>query len=228
MSWSIIMSPQGLVLVTCLVAEGLLGQKIFSGLCRTNRKMFSTLSFRGAMKSSFHILVSSIQMRREILILGQNMLLPAQHGLPPQFAAVVYAAHDLHTEAPAAALLIKTAFSRPMMPLISPGNPVWDDVVLPHLELMLETVGQQARQPRGPRLGGIAEQVSRLVKNHPSMLTGGGALLMPQIDLPLPVQAHAMRSVPALPRVLIPPFHPVRRAPQPFAWPKPAPLRRAA
>jgi hypothetical protein len=131
------------------------------------------------MKSSLHLLISRAAFGGLAGIYGQNVLLPMQAGLPPQFAAVVYAARDLHSGAPAAALIIQAVFSQPMMPRIVPGSPWWDDIILPRLSALLVQVRQHAENPRGPRLGGVAAGVASLVRQQSALLSGGGALLVP-------------------------------------------------
>jgi hypothetical protein len=149
---------------------------------------------------SFHLINSSSLSSGEILILGQNILLPVQAGLAPQYAAVIYAASAWVANAPAAGLVIKTAFSRPMVPDIKPGNMVWEQVVAPHLQNLIEMVVFQSMNPRGPRLGGVSQQVNNLIKRQTVALRGGGALLLPYPDLTSPTAGsfYRPRTIPVL------------------------------
>lgn len=155
------------------------------------------------MRSSFHLLVGSAAFYGAAKIYGQNLLLPAQAGRPPQFVAVVYAAYDLYTGSPAAALIIKTAFTRPMVPDIAPGSLVWNDIVLPELATLVAVVGQQARNPRSLRLGGVAARVAAMLQSQPLVLSGGGTLMVPASPLSQSSEPHwfqpAPASVPAFP-----------------------------
>lgn len=135
------------------------------------------------MRSSFHLLVGSAAFYGAAKIYGQNLLLPAQAGRPPQFVAVVYAAYDLYTGSPAAALIIKTAFTRPMVPDIAPGSLVWNDIVLPELATLVAVVGQQARNPHSLRLGGVAARVAAMLQSQPLVLSGCGTLMVPASSL---------------------------------------------
>ena len=139
------------------------------------------------MKSSLHLLVGSAAFYGATKIYGQNLLLPAQAGVPLQFAAVLYAAHELHTEAPAVALVIKTVFYRPMMPWIAPSSLMWDYIVYPHIHALVTMMHHQGHNPRGSRLGGVASSVAAMLKNQPSLLDGDGVLIVPQV--PSPVKA---------------------------------------
>lgn len=130
-------------------------------------------------------------------------MLSGRDGVPDQFAAIVYAAHDLHTEAPAAALVIKTVFSRPMMPRIAPGNLMWDNVVQPHVHTLAALLLHSSHNTRGPRLGGVATHVATMLKNQPGLLNGGGVLIVPHAQAPIPAMPPpapaALTGVPAFP-----------------------------
>ncbi|MGV3660434.1 MAG: hypothetical protein ACO1TE_09610 [Prosthecobacter sp.] len=179
------------------------------------------------MNSSFHLLTGPLGTQARVYFLGQNMLLSGVPGAP-LYAAIVYAVRDLRTDAPAAALLIKRTFSRPMMPGISPGGRLWDDLVQPHIPAMKETLSQQAGLARGIRLGGVAERMAMFIQRQPDGFHGGGVLLVPGLGSPGPVAAHGTATGAPLPVATRPPFIVPPRLRRPLTWVLPKLPRRAA
>lgn len=179
------------------------------------------------MNTPYLLHVGPVKSQGEIIYLGQNLLQSDCGGAGPRFVAVIYAALGIQADAPAAALLIKSTFSRPMMPLISPGHLLWDEWVQPKIHSMHRMVRDLGHNCKAPRLGGIVTQVAQWVKSQPCLLQGSGSILLP--EPPFLESAHEalpQRACPALQLV-----HAAQGVSSPRLLPRifmPRPLRLAA
>lgn len=134
--------------------------------------------------TSLHTLVGPAKVQGEMVFLGQNILLPLADDSRPRFAAVIYAARSSDLDTPAVALLIKLAFTKPMMPLISPGHRLWEQLVKPHLQNLKNTLLKHEISGQASQLGAVSTEIASLVRYESRLLLEGGALMLPPPPLP--------------------------------------------
>lgn len=134
-------------------------------------------------------------------LFGLNILHASSSSQPWRYALALFVAETLHSEAPAAAIIPKVTFSRPMAPSLDADHILWEAHIAPHLS---KAIAATRTTLGGLGLAGVMEQARRLLLTQPGMITeGGGGLVIPTLACPTPPASA--------PRVAVTDLPPVRR-----------------
>ena len=112
------------------------------------------------MNTPYLLPVGPVNPQGKITYLSQNLLQSDAGRAGPRYVTILYASLGSQADAPAVALLIKSTFSKPMMPLIIPGHLLWDEWVQPKIHSMHRMLRSLAHSTKTPRLGDIVTQVA--------------------------------------------------------------------